>query len=141
MKMKVFVSNVSGSTPTKAIRMLTSINVCCISTRTFFRHQATVLIPAINSRWEGEQQRLCRQLAGAPLTLGGDGRADSPGHCAKFGTYTLLDLKSNLIVDTQVVQVMHKHITFKYRSKSELSHFKQPNSRFQNSYQSTKKSK
>ena len=36
--------------------------------------------------------------------LGGDGRADSPGHCAKYGSYTMLELTSNLVVDVQFVQ-------------------------------------
>ena len=40
------------------------------------------------------------------LVLGGDGRADSPGHCAKYGTYTLMDLKSNKIVHIELVQVI-----------------------------------
>ena len=30
-----------------------------------------------------------------PLSLGGDGRNDSPGHSAKYCSYTLLDLKHN----------------------------------------------
>ena len=30
-----------------------------------------------------------------PLSLGGDGRSDGPGHSAKFGSYTLMDLEHN----------------------------------------------
>ena len=36
--------------------------------------------------------------------LAGDGRADSPGHSAKYGSYTLIEL-SNKVVDFQLVQV------------------------------------
>ena len=39
------------------------------------------------------------------LCLGGDGRADTPGHCAKYGTYTTLDLDLMKVVDVQIVQV------------------------------------
>ena len=39
------------------------------------------------------------------MTLAGDGRCDSPGHSAKYGTYTVLDVKSNKIVDFKVVSV------------------------------------
>ena len=35
----------------------------------------------------------------------GDGRCDSPGHSAKYGTYTLMDEKTNLIIEFSVVQV------------------------------------
>ncbi|KAI4806305.1 hypothetical protein KUCAC02_017134 [Chaenocephalus aceratus] len=41
------------------------------------------------------------QTEGRPLVLGGDGRADSHGHCAKFGTYTTMDLESNVVLDLQ----------------------------------------
>ena len=39
------------------------------------------------------------------LMVGGDGRADSPGHSAKYGTYSLLELLCNKIVDFQLVRV------------------------------------
>ena len=35
----------------------------------------------------------------------GDGRCDSPGHSAKYGTYTLMDEKTNFIIEFSVVQV------------------------------------
>lgn len=40
-----------------------------------------------------------------PLILGGDGRADSPGHSAKFGSYTVVELKRKVVIDVQLVQV------------------------------------
>ena len=42
---------------------------------------------------------------GDPLVVGGDGRADSPGHTAKYGSYTIMDLVNNHILDIQLVQV------------------------------------
>ncbi len=47
-----------------------------------------------------------RQLKGEKrsLVLGGDGRADSPGHCAKFGSYTMIELKKRIVLDIQLVQ-------------------------------------
>ncbi|VDI57245.1 Hypothetical predicted protein [Mytilus galloprovincialis] len=38
------------------------------------------------------------------VTLGGDGRADTPGHSAKFGSYTMLDLDEGVFVDIQLLQ-------------------------------------
>lgn len=43
------------------------------------------------------------------LAFGGDGRADSPGHSAKYGSYTLLELSSSKVVDFQLVQVFVIH--------------------------------
>ena len=45
------------------------------------------------------------QAYGKPLSLGGDGRSDSPGHSAKYGSYTLMDLEHNAILDVELVQV------------------------------------
>ena len=39
------------------------------------------------------------------LILGGDGRCDSPGFSAKYGTYTLMELQHNVILYIELVQV------------------------------------
>lgn len=41
----------------------------------------------------------------AHITLGGGGRCDSPGYSAKYGSYSLMDLETNKIVDLQLIQV------------------------------------
>uniref|UniRef100_A0A3B3HHC6 Uncharacterized protein n=1 Tax=Oryzias latipes TaxID=8090 RepID=A0A3B3HHC6_ORYLA len=38
------------------------------------------------------------------IVLAGDGRSDSPGLSAKYGTYTMLELPANVIIDMQLVQ-------------------------------------
>ena len=45
------------------------------------------------------------QAFGEPLALGGDARNDSPGHCAKYGSYTFLELKHDVVLDVQLLQV------------------------------------
>ena len=39
------------------------------------------------------------------LVIGRDGRADSPGHSAKFGSYTVMELKKEVIIGVHLVQV------------------------------------
>ena len=39
------------------------------------------------------------------LGICGDGQCDSPGHCAKYGTYTVMDENTNKVLDFEVVQV------------------------------------
>ena len=40
---------------------------------------------------------------GDGITIGGDGRADSMGHCAKYGIYTCMELNWNCILDIQLI--------------------------------------
>lgn len=50
---------------------------------------------------------------GEPLSLGGDGGNDSPGHSAKYGSYSFMDLEHNVILDMQLVQVrVHVYNTY-----------------------------
>ena len=37
------------------------------------------------------------------MTLAGDERCDSPGHSAKYGSHTMLDVESDKIVNFKVI--------------------------------------
>ena len=96
----------SGSSPKKVLRTLQHMGLKSISTRTYHRHQSVVLHPAVNYVWDHHQTAIIAALKDhTRIVLGGDGKADSPGHSAKYGTYTLMDLTSNKVVDVQLVQV------------------------------------
>lgn len=95
----------SGALPTQVLRVFDIMECSTICIRTFFRHQKTILQTSMNNLWEKRQKALFTQLKNNPLELGGDGRADSPGHSAKYGTYSLIDLTSNKIVMMKLVQV------------------------------------
>lgn len=97
----------SGSLPSKALQMFEILNVHAIARNTFFRHQEMFLQPAVRSAWKRQQESLLCDLKqkGNPVALAGDGRADSPGHSAKYGTYSLLDLDCQKIIHTQLVTV------------------------------------
>ena len=64
-------------------------------------------MPSASRVWEKEKAALiaAAQNRGLPLNLGGDGRADSPGYSAKFGSYSIIDLDQNKVIDVQLVQV------------------------------------
>ena len=97
----------SGVLPSKALQMFRILNLATITRKTFFRHQSQYLQPAINSVWKRSQDLLLKSLKekGNPLVLAGDGRSDSPGHSAKYGSYSILELTCNKIVDFKLVQV------------------------------------
>ena len=98
----------SGATLRKILRVLSHMKVACFTERTFYHHQKRYLEPAVISVWEAKQSTLLAQCraTGVPLIIGGDGRADSPGHSAKYGSYGILDLTTNKVIDMQLVQVI-----------------------------------
>ena len=87
--------------------MLRQFGCSAIAPRTFYKHQRNFLLPAIFNVWDRYQQVFFSEFASTqnPLILGGDGRADSPGHSAKYGCYTMIALDHNLVLDMQLVQV------------------------------------
>ncbi|KAJ4922275.1 hypothetical protein JOQ06_021619, partial [Pogonophryne albipinna] len=96
----------SGCMATQTIRMLKLLGLQCISVGTFFRHQRLYTIPTIVQAWQNEQAGIIRELKemGGGLILSGDCRSDSPGHCAKYGTYSLIEDRINKVLDLQLVQ-------------------------------------
>jgi len=97
----------SGSTPGKILQLLNRMRVACICDSTFYNHQKAYLYPAVVSVWKSQQTKLLAQCRGrgAALSIGGDGRADSPGHSAKYGSYSIIDFDTNKIIHMELVQV------------------------------------
>lgn len=97
----------SGSLPSKATRMFQFLNMASISYRTFMYHQQCYLHPVVIGVWRDQQASHMQeaQSSGRHVHLGGERRADTPDHCAKFGSYTLMDLKKKIVVDLQLIQV------------------------------------
>ena len=104
----------SGCSPVKALNFLSHIGIQCISNRTYNKIQAAYLIPTVFNCWKDHQAKLIQQRQGRPLSLGGDGRCCSPGHCAKYGSYTLMDLDDKRVLDMQLIQVCRQWGTGDY---------------------------
>ena len=92
----------------KTLRMFNYLNMACFSSSTYYLLLKKWVQPVIYGLWKNEQAEVLRVVkeGGGELVLAGDGRADSPGHCAKYGTYTVMDMIINKIVDLQIVQVI-----------------------------------
>ncbi|VDI19522.1 Hypothetical predicted protein, partial [Mytilus galloprovincialis] len=77
-----------------------------ISMSSYINHQKFYLYPAIGHVWHNYQNDYANDIQQQQryVTLGGDGRADTPGHSAKFGSYTMLDLDEGVFVDIQLLQ-------------------------------------
>ncbi|WAR27817.1 hypothetical protein MAR_013521 [Mya arenaria] len=96
----------SGCSPSKVLRIFEFINVLSISLSTFFSHQRTVLWPAIERVWTKCNDQLISVLLDREeeLVVAGDGRSDSPGHSAKFGVYSMIDMHTGRVVAIELVQ-------------------------------------
>ena len=80
-------------------------NIRFLSKSTFYRNQRKYLWPVVNNRYLIQQREALQLLRGQPLVLAGDDRCDSPGHNAKYGTYSVMEVTTEKIVDFSLVQV------------------------------------
>jgi len=97
----------NGSTPGKIFHFLECLHVANISDRSFHLQQSQYLQPAVLSEWNHHQ---CQFFLDIPkkdssLLIGGDRRADSPGHSAKFVSYGVIDLDTNKVLHIELVQI------------------------------------
>ena len=70
------------------------------------KHKKTILLPVVEQAWIKRQSAILKQMKQSiSVDVCGDRRCDSPGHSAKYGTYTLMNEKTNLIIEFSVVQV------------------------------------
>ena len=101
----------SVCSPVKAINLLRNVNIATFTRRTYDRLQTSYLLPSITSVWQRMQDTLLEVASGKELTLGGDGRCCSPGHTAKYESYSLMDHTTSKVLHTELVQV-HNSLCF-----------------------------
>ena len=96
----------SGNTYEHASGMARLLRLSFIGKSLFYALQEKVLFPIVAQAWKINQASVidALHLVGS-VDLCGDGRCDSPGHSAKYGTYTLLDENTGKIPAFSVVQV------------------------------------
>lgn len=86
--------------------MLNAMHMRTFSRMAHRNHVHNYILPSVLHKWRLHQADLLERLKQREsVFLGGDMRADSPGHCAKYGSYSMMDLNTNKIVDIQLVQV------------------------------------
>lgn len=96
----------TGGTFQQASSFASELNLAFISSSVFYEKQRSVLLPVVMARWEREQQQIFSTLVEQdPVSLAGDGRCDSPGYSAKYGTYSFFENGTNKIIHFELVQV------------------------------------
>ncbi|WAR31785.1 hypothetical protein MAR_034327 [Mya arenaria] len=95
----------SGESPSKVIKMLGFMNLTCFTDRQFYNFQQLYLVPTVLEVWKDKQSCILEEVRTSRrvVSVAADGRCCSPGHTAKYLSYTLLDLADvnvqNIITD------------------------------------------
>ena len=92
---KVFVNTllmassilITGNNFEKVKDLFKFLGIGFLSASTFHRIQRNYVVPEISLTWEEMKREIWLVLGKEALILCGDGRSDSPGHSAKYGTY------------------------------------------------------
>eukprot|EP00795_Rhopilema_esculentum_P006509 gene6509-11971_t len=94
----------TGSTFTRIQEMMSLCNISFLGRTSYHAIQKQILFPTVNDFYENARKQLI-SLVDGPVALAGDGRCDSPGCSAKYGTYTVMDTNTMKILDFSGVHV------------------------------------
>ena len=95
----------AGASIRKVLLVFKHMGILAYHEPTYYYHQRHLLIPSIVSFWRKYQSKVLEKLKGKQVVLAGDGRHDSMGHSAKYGTYTMFCCTVGLIIHIVLVQV------------------------------------
>ena len=95
----------TGNQFDKLLSFAEVLKLSFISDTTYYKIQETYLFPVINELYNQQQVALITAFADEPVFLCGDGQCDSPGHSAKYLTYTLMEEETRAIVSSYIVSV------------------------------------
>ncbi|KAF4097383.1 hypothetical protein G5714_021391 [Onychostoma macrolepis] len=86
-------------------KIFKAMNLQMTKYSTFRKHARNLIEPTIIHKWNRDQLNLITQLQQqGKIPLAGDMHADTPRHSAKFGSYTLMHVETNKILDLQLIQ-------------------------------------
>ena len=81
-----FATLCAGASIKKMLTVFRHMGVLVYNEPTYYYHQRHLLIPTIISFWRKYQTKLLDSLKGKEVVLAGDGRHNSMGYSAKYGT-------------------------------------------------------
>ncbi len=93
----------SGSQYYKFSNFCQAMNLQIPSGQSYLNYQKHFIAPTVAEFWDQITSETRKFLAEQDVCLLGDGRSDSPGHSAKYCTYIMMDSKTEVVVDMQIV--------------------------------------
>ncbi|CAJ0944241.1 unnamed protein product [Ranitomeya imitator] len=97
---------VSGSSFLRIKHFFSTLKMCSIGKSTHYKNQKNYIFPAIDHHWNLEQRNVLEDMRKASVCLTGDGPSDSPGFCAKYCIYSMMDTESKKICSFSIEQVV-----------------------------------
>lgn len=85
-------------------RFCKNMNLKTISEDTYVTLRKKYVFPVLEKTWAKEQNSVLSSMKSREkVVLYGDGRCDSPGHCAKYCTYSFIDVECQKIAAFKVI--------------------------------------
>jgi hypothetical protein len=106
----------TGLTFARVAAWAAAFNLTFFGADTFYSIKKTQLWPVVQHQWQEEQKCVTAMLRKrkSKIVLSGDSRCDSPGHNAKYGSYSLKDSASNCIVSMESVESSEVNRVFNF---------------------------
>ena len=118
----------SGNTFMNLWKYFQTVGLAWISKSSYYQLQKKYFLGVANEAWDREHTASVSELKKQNGSFfSGDGRCDSPGHNAKYLTYSFLDQQTNKIVEislTQVTEAGNSNRMEKYGFKKVLQSIK-----------------
>lgn len=98
----------TGNTYGRISELFNLLNISCLGKTLFYRLQKRLLFPIINQCYVNQRENILSKMKTVDcIDIAGDGRCDSPGYNAKYGTYSFLLLETNEVVNFHLTHVRH----------------------------------
>ena len=103
----LFASSIlaTGMESSKVIQLFNVLGIPNVKQRELSDILKNYTIPAVYKVWQEVQSANLQEIEDEPIVIVSDMRVDSPGHTGLFGSGSTLDMKRNIILDTQVIKV------------------------------------
>ncbi|XP_070548070.1 uncharacterized protein [Ptychodera flava] len=110
----------SGNNYAKIALFAKIMNLGFVSKSTYYKIQKHYLVPCIDEYWLSHQHQVLEKYKDKEIVILGDGRMDSPGYCAQYCSYTVMENESKDILS---IVTMDKRQTEKKSTNLEKACF------------------
>ncbi|XP_043927201.1 uncharacterized protein LOC122801710 [Protopterus annectens] len=93
----------SGNNYAKIELLAQCLGLSVLREDSYYHLQRRYIVPVVEDYWKEMVSQMMEDRKHMNVTIMGDGRMDSPGHCAQYCTYTCMDEKTKEILLVHVV--------------------------------------